>query len=429
MAYTILNTKEILPISCSLKGSSLKFHIQFSQKNLSNCMLHLFSNMNRLNSTLITLFLSLSMLAQEKPVFSYLSMPYLQNMNNTEVSIISIASAPCLSYVQLGESKADLNQRFFASKHGQIEANTEVQKIRISDLVPGKTYYYQVVSKEIKVYQAYKVEYGDSIVSPLKSFTLPTSNKASFSFLAFNDVHSRPEYIDEIYKKNRDVDFICYNGDILDDIYSTDEIINRFSAPAARIFGGEIPFVYTRGNHETRGPAARELSRYVDTPNGEYYYSFVWGNTIFLVLDTGEDKPDNHPVYAGLADYDAYRSQQAAWVKQVVSSKAWKRASHRIVCGHIPASLENDGWHGSTEIEQKILPILNKAGVDLYLAGHTHEPKLEKSGLNHNFCLAVGGGPASENGNATYIRVNVQDKHVHVAIYSREGKLLNEYQQ
>lgn len=385
--------------------------------------------MNRYNTFLISLLFSLLVFSQENSAFSFRSLPYLQYMTNTGVTIISIASKPCLSYVRLGES-ANLTKNVYASKHGQIDANTAVQKIRLSDLVPGKTYYYQVVSKEIKIYQAYKIVYGDSVVSPLKSFTLPISTKATFSFLAFNDVHSRPDYINQIYQNNNDVDFVCYNGDLLDDIYSKDEIIDYFSAPAARIFGGYIPFVYTRGNHETRGPAARELSNYVDSPNGEYFYSFEWGNTCFLVIDTGEDKPDTHPVYAGLADYDMYRTKQAEWVKQVVSSKVWKKAKHRVVCGHIPVSKENDGWHGSTDVMNKFLPVLNKAKVDLYLCGHTHEPMLERPNAHHNYCMVVGGGPKRDKGdsNATYIRVNVEGNKMQVALYSWDGKLLDEYQ-
>lgn len=379
---------------------------------------------------LIFLIFSLISFSQENTAFGFRSLPYLQNMSNTAVTIISVASGPSMSYVLLGESSSP-DQKIFASKHGQIEANTPVQRIRITNLTPGKTYYYRVVSKEIKVYQAYKIVYGDSVVSPIKSFTLPSPTKTTFSFLAFNDVHSRPEYIEQIYEKNKDIDFICYNGDLLDDIYTKDEIINHFSAPAAQIFGGNIPFIYTRGNHETRGPAARELSNYVDSPNGEYFYSFEWGNTCFLVIDTGEDKPDTHPVYAGLADYDSYRSKQAEWMKQIVASKAWKKAKHRVVCGHIPASKENDGWHGSNEVKNKFLPILNKAGVDLYLAGHTHAPKLERPGTNHHFGLVVGGGPKSEkeNSNTTYIRVNVIEDSIHVALYDIDGKLLDEYQQ
>lgn len=374
-----------------------------------------------------TAFLLLS-IAQENSAFRFLSLPYLQHLTENAVTVISVASNPCVSYVQIGESPEELRP-VFNSKHGQIDANLPLQKIRLSGLEPGTKYYYRVVSKEIKIYQAYKIVYGDSVVSTIHSFVTPSSNISKFSFLAFNDVHSRPAFIDEVYQKNKDVSLVCYNGDMLDDIYTRDEIIQNFAAPAAASFGGSIPFVYTRGNHETRGPAARELSNFVDTPNGSYYYSFSIGNTIFMVLDTGEDKADTHPVYAGLADYDRYRTEQAEWIKRTIASREWKKARHRIVCAHIPATATNDGWHGSEDIAKKFLPLLNKAKVDLYLSGHTHEPVLEKPGSNHNFTMVVGGGPMKQenNGNVTYIRVDVYNLNLKVGLYKYNGELITEY--
>ena len=47
----------------------------------------------------------------------------------------------------------------------------------------------------------------------------------------------------------------------------------------------------------------------------KYYYSFNHGPVHIIVLDTGEDKADSHPVYAGLADFDKYRDSQAEWLK------------------------------------------------------------------------------------------------------------------
>ena len=371
---------------------------------------------------------SLLSIAQENSVFRFLSLPYLQQLTENSVTVISVASNPCVSYVQIGESPEVLRP-VFNSKHGQIDANLPLQKIRLSGLKPGTEYYYQVVSKEIKLYQAYKIVYGDSAVSTIRSFVTPSRNISKFSFLAFNDVHSRPAFIDEVYQRNKDVSLVCYNGDMLDDIYSRDEIIQNFAAPAAASFGGTIPFVYTRGNHETRGPAARELSDFLDTPNGSYYYSFSIGNTMFMVLDTGEDKADTHPVYAGLADYDRYRTEQAEWIKRTIASHEWIKAKHRIVCAHIPATATNDGWHGSEEIAKKFLPLLNKAKLDLYLSGHTDEPVLEKPGANHNFTMVVGGGPmkSANKSNVTYIRVDVDNNNLKVGLYRYNGDLITEY--
>ena len=64
------------------------------------------------------------------------------------------------------------------------------------------------------------------------------------------------------------------------------------------------------------------MRHYLDQPEGRYYYSFSRGPVSFVVLDSGEDKPDDAPVYAGLADFDAYRSKQAEWLKGEV---VWMR--------------------------------------------------------------------------------------------------------
>ncbi|MBN2765395.1 MAG: metallophosphoesterase [Paludibacteraceae bacterium] len=372
--------------------------------------------------------LPLLIAAQDSSKFYFRSLPYLQNLSENEVTVFSVASKPCVSYVLFGET-FELSDAVFASQHGQIDANRHVQKVKLSGLLPGKKYYYRVVSKEIKVYQAYKVLFGDSVMSDIHSFVTPHSDIRRFSFLTFNDVHSRPDFIDSVYRQNRDVAFICYNGDMLDDIYHSNEIIDHFLASSAASFGASIPFVYTRGNHETRGPAARELIDFVCTPNGQYFYTFNIGNTAFMVLDTGEDKPDTHTVYAGLADYDRYRTMQAAWIRSVTDTDSWKKAKHRIVCAHIPASRSHDGWHGSTEVAQKFLPLLENARVDLYLCGHTHEPVLETPNANHKFTMVVGGGPMrnEKSANVTYIRVDVDHNYLYVRLLTPKGEIINEY--
>lgn len=374
------------------------------------------------------LFVSISVSAQTATAFEFKSQPYLQNMCTTGVSVFWVTNKSCTSYVLYGESP-DVNQKAVASHHGQIDANMPVQKIRLSNLKPGKTYFYKVVSKEIKVYKPYSIKYGDSIVSTTKSFTLPYPAKTKFSFLAFNDVHSLPAYIDTVCMRNPEFDFVCYNGDILDDINEESEIVNSFCAPAAKYFAGSKPFVYTRGNHETRGVGTRALSQYVESPDGEYYYTFMWGNTCFLVLDTGEDKADEHPVYAGLADYDAYRVQQANWMKKVFASSEWKHAKHRIVCGHIPASLQNDGWHGSQDITAKFVPLLNQAKVDMYICGHTHVAKIERPSASHKYTLVIGGGPVWDNRapGTTFIKVNVDGAKLNVELHTKSGELLDQY--
>lgn len=372
--------------------------------------------------------ISVHLPAQTIKYFDFKSRPYLQNMNVEGVSVLWVTNNPCTSYVLYGETNK-LGKKVFASHNGQIDANVPVQKIRLSNLEAGKTYYYKVVSKEIKTYLAHEVIYGDSVESEIQSFKLPTVDKTKFNFLAFNDLHDRPAFIDTVCKKNSGFDFIAYNGDILGDVHSEDQIINNLCNISSKAFASETPFVYTRGNHETRGSESRILGQYLESPNGLYYYSFTWGNTCFLVLDTGEDKEDNNKSYAGLADYDNYRTEQANWIKLITKSKEWKNAKHRIVCGHIPASLEGDNWHGTNEVKNKFLPILNSSKVDLYICGHTHVAKIEKPCKAHNFTLVIGGGPVYDvrQPGTTFIKVNVDGGKLNVLLYKKDGTLISEY--
>ena len=41
-------------------------------------------------------------------------------------------------------------------------------------------------------------------------------------------------------------------------------------------------------------------------------------------MDTGEDKPDDAPAYAGLNDFDAYRTQQQAWLAKAIEDLQFK---------------------------------------------------------------------------------------------------------
>ena len=246
--------------------------------------------------------------------------------------------------------------------------------------------------------------------------------------MAFNDVHDQPAYIDTVCRNNPNFDFVCYNGDILGDIYNEEQILKGICRISSKAFAAEKPFVYTRGNHETRGPESRILDPFVDSPSGHFYYTFRWGNTIFLVIDTGEDKEDKHPVYAGLADFDNYRSTQAEWIKSVTTSSEWKKATHRIVCGHIPATLEPNDWHGTIDVTNKITPLLNTAKVDLYICGHTHRATLERPGKFHNYTMVVGGGPVSQKQGkeTTFIKVNVDGSKLSVELHKKNGELIDQ---
>ncbi len=88
-----------------------------------------------------------------------------------------------------------------------------------------------------------------------------------------------------------------------------------------------------------------------------------------LVLDCGEDKPDGHPVYAGLTAFDDYLRDEAAWLGATVKSREFRKARHRIVVMHQPPLGRG---HDAENMRELFMPILSKANIDLMLCGHTH---------------------------------------------------------
>ena len=367
-----------------------------------------------------------------EPSFDFTCQPYLQNLSQNGITISWSVNKYSTSYVQYGEN-SNTDHKAFHAVSGMIDAGSGVQKVILSNLKPGTVYFYKVISKEIKTHQAYKVVYGDSLKSKVYSFTTPSKLTESFSFMAFNDLHSKPQFTGDIVKREKGFSFVMLNGDILNDLNKESDIIDCMLGPFSTSFASEIPFYFTRGNHETRGIAARSLSKYIDTPNGEYFYSFNYGNTHFVVLDCGEDKPDDNQYYFGLADYDNYRSQEAVWLAKEVKTPDYINAKFRVVCIHMPVYLNSEGsdaeGYGIKDCSQKFAALLNDAGADILLCGHTHKYSMikPKKGVN-NFPIVMGGAPVGANNNldkSTYTIVEVNKNILTATLKKANGDIID----
>lgn len=127
-----------------------------------------------------------------------------------------------------------------------------------------------------------------------------------------NDIHGN----NELQKKllgiapPQDFDMVLFCGDMCSHINRQSDIFTSFLNTSIELFAAQKPFVYARGNHETRGAYARNFSRYLAGPNGKFYYAFTYGPVRFIVLDCGEDKPDTDVEYSGLIDFDNYMLEQ-----------------------------------------------------------------------------------------------------------------------
>ncbi|OUL61375.1 FN3 domain-containing metallophosphoesterase family protein [Flavobacterium sp. AJR] len=378
-----------------------------------------------ISGTVIATGLPLSALASNTNIevldakHDFLTKPYLQAPTNDGITIMWLTNQLCLNWVEYGETK-NLGTKAQQCAHGMMNINSRINTVTLTNLKPNTIYYYKVFSKQILDFQPYKITFGDIINSETYHFKTLDPKAKEVSWLVLNDIHDRPESFGELIQlnQNKPYDFVFLNGDMFD--YQTDEnqIINHLLHPCS-VFSTEKPFMFVRGNHETRGKYSRNLLDYYYNYDKKEYYTFKMGPVFTIVLDTGEDKKDSHPVYGGTVNYDSYREEQAVWLEKQMKSKAFKNAPFRVVMMHIP-HYHSDEEHGTTECRRLFGPLFEKYKIDLFVAGHTHEYGMFEPNKDHSYHFVIGGGP--EAGIRTLIRIEANPKVLNLQMLNDSRK-------
>lgn len=360
----------------------------------------------------IALLMSAHLVAQEE--FKIICGPYLQNMQEDEVTVMWITNRDAVGWVEIAPDDsvhfyAETRPAFYQSINGRKTIG-RLHRVRVSGLEAGTSYRYRVISREVTRNEDYFVQYGQAVGSDVflhapYRFTTFESDPSSVRCTIVNDIHGKNDLQKALLSRVPDsaTDFVFFNGDMANHLSSEQQIVDDFLKTASETFAAETPFFFSRGNHETRGRLAYEFLNYFPTPSGRPYYTFQNGPAYFIVLDGGEDKPDNDIEYHGLGDYDRYRNEEARWLQEIVQSEAFRQAAFRIVLMHVTPV--NDSWHGALETRQKFVPILNGHGIDLMLCGHTHQAYY---------------APAGENGCDFPLLINAPDQAVDLDISDRQ---------
>jgi acid phosphatase type 7 len=305
--------------------------------------------------------------------------PCLQAPTETSMTIFWATDRNSASHVEYGVWPGPLDRIAVVTHHGLIDANTTLHAIPITGLKPGTTYAYRAASRGITEFRSHYVGFEPAVHGPESRFTTLDRNKSRFSFLTLNDRHDKVDlFAEDLANTNWDgIDLVFLNGDILGQVKSEEHVFTSLIDPCTKAFAQRIPFVFVRGNHETRGVFARYLHNYVPTGSPHFYRSFDHGPVHFTILDGGEDKNDNHIEYSGLVSFDAYVEEQTHWLRQEVVSEAFRRAPFRVIFLHIlPQKMRKPDRIREQWLLDNWMPILNDAGVDLMLSGHTHVPAM-----------------------------------------------------
>lgn len=350
--------------------------------------------------------------------------PYLQNPVNGGMTVSWLTTVPTYSWVEYGVDSSSL-QLTHKLVDGQVISNNKQHKIRLDNLNANTKYYYRICSKEILYYGAYKKDFGNTYKSPVYSFTTVPATKADFTAIIFNDLHKRKATVDMLMNSIGDTkyDMIICNGDCIDDPKDEDDVLSFMNYFHDKVKAHSSLVIYIRGNHEIRNSYSIALRELLDYVGDKTYSAFSFAGTRFVILDCGEDKPDETSVYYGLNDFTELRKRQKEFLQNELSSKEFKNSKQRVLMHHIPIyGKDKDSYTPCLDLWGETL---SKAPFDMCINAHTHKASYIKKGEEgNNFPIIIGGGYAEKE--ATVMIMQKTGEKLTLKVLTADGKTLYE---
>lgn len=341
--------------------------------------------------------------------------PMLLDVSGTTATFVWMTDADSDAYVELGEGDGAFDRKVYAETDGMASVGT-LHRVVVDGLKPGTQYRYRIGSRRVVAIKPYWPDRGGSAESATREFTTFDAKREHTRFAVITDTHedrARTRDLLDIIDKQQ-VDFVVHAGDSIDHADSALQVRDGFIAPMAEGLRGQLPMLYARGNHETRGAFARELAPLLRAPEGGYSFVRRQGAMQLFVVDTGEDKPDETKVYAGLNAMRSYRARELERFRGALAQPS-NGAAFRIVLAH----QADWGWTG--------LPVsawsdpANAGGIDLMIAGHEHVHEWRKAGTRGNDF------PTLVVGQDQLALVDADARAINIRLLDRSGKLLRTY--
>ena len=310
---------------------------------------------------------------------------------------------------------------------GFIAHGDRVLRVKLTGLNPGTEYWYRFHTRPAVARQTPSSELKD-VAGKTYRFRTLAPDAASTSFCVWNDTHDHPPALAALSELTRSqpVDFLFWNGDVSNNVTREALIPGLYLQPRGVNLAEGPAILFTRGNHDVRGAEAYKLPGYIAYPEGRPYYSFRTGPVGVIVLDTGEDKPDDHPSFLGRTDFAALIREQAGWLEKEISKPHLKDAPYKVVLCHIPLrwiteenpDYANGGFdHWSRRGREAWNASIVKWGARIVISGHTHRHAHLPATKEFPYDQLVGGGPELEK-NTTLIRVAADASKLTVRLIS-----------
>lgn len=378
--------------------------------------------------------------------------PALQNLAETSVSVVFAVNDLASGWVEVADNP-DMKEvtRHYSGGHGLMEIDEKIAQIRIKGLRPATRYWYRIGADRISYGGGYKMSNLGAERNPTV-YTFQTAGaNANSSFCVICDTHENRPAIGAAFKRIAELSptAVVWNGDATNTTETEDKAIEVFLSPHPDYpaYSSSIPYLFVPGNHDYRGRFARNLEKVVmwrdpserDSEFAELGRNFVLrlGEVALIGLDTGEDKMDTNPAFAGIFRMREYRELQQRWLAKAIQSPAVKTAKFKIACCHIPlfdpspnanpgdvAPADSDPRYSTNfAMWQRTCatlwgPQFVKAGIQLVIAAHQHEYRYDEATAERPWAQMVGAGFAM------VIDAKVHGERLHVRAYDAAANRL-----
>jgi len=389
-----------------------------------------------------------------------ISAPVLQNYAEASIGIAFAVSDLANGYVIIGR-QPDLSdgRKVLCGGYRMSDIDDRVVQVRITDLQPATTYYYRIGADRIEYKSGYRMKVLGTEDDPRTYHFTTAGAAAKGHFCVINDTHASWEPFGRAIEKIAQLAPACvvWNGDACNSEETIEAQMRIFLNPEInrKDYAAEIPYLFSPGNHDFRGMANRHLERVWMYRQPEERLARDWnlgrnyavrmGDIAMIGLDTGEDKLDTNPKFAGLFQMKSYREAQKQWLRDALQQPEIASAPYIVAFCHIPLfdsnPKHNPGDIAPADQDPKYStdfamwqrtcanlwsPLLAEAGCQLVVTAHQHHYQYFEPTAERPWAEIIGGGPemGEEGGRKhahlfpTVIEGEVRQAQLHITVHN-----------
>jgi hypothetical protein len=254
-------------------------------------------------------------------------------------------------------------------------------------------------------------------------FLAPPADNSPFNFMLWSDSRTGTEVASEIAQQMirlvPDASFALHAGDFVIDGDREECWEEEWWTPMHDLLL-HCPIYPTMGNHEEDSPY---YYRYFSSLGGNgTNYSFDWGSAHFVVCKS-----------------DVGDSEQLEWLEEDLADHS--NAGLTVVCHHVPPfSSTTSDTGGIPYLQDSVVPLFEKYGVDLVVSGDIHSYQHHIRNNIHYLTSAGGGEKPYDYGlpleemtltllkTYNFSRCRIENNTMSITTYNQEGECIDRFE-